>query len=176
MRRIEKNTDKIKGAFLQSLSCVGNVNTFQKSWQGGIATQISLGVTDCFSLITRSLECPPHLHRLGFGLLLTEDITWPWEIITIFSFSLSSFCFQGSRWGGNKRDWVPERPSAPLNALKGKPCAGTLFKERRVWEISKFQLSAFSYLCFICYASVWRESRSQFLLAVPSSGYFLLAQ
>lgn len=77
MSRIEQNTNKIKGAFLQSLSSAGDVNTFQKSWQGGIATQISLGVIDCFSLVTRPLECSPYLHTLGFGLLLTKDIVCP---------------------------------------------------------------------------------------------------
>lgn len=152
MRRIEKNTDKIKGAFLQSFSCVGNVNAFQKPWQGGIATQISLGVIDCFSLTTRSLECPPYLHRLGFGLLLTEDIICPWEIIKIFSFSLSSFCFQGSRWGENKRDWVPERPSAPLNALKGTMCRNLVQRKKSVRNyqipIVCFFISVFHLLCF----------------------------
>lgn len=77
MRRTEKNTNKIKGVFLQSLSSVGDVNTFQKAWQGGIITQINLGVIDCYSLVTSSLECSPHLHMLGFGHFLTKYIVCP---------------------------------------------------------------------------------------------------
>lgn len=145
MRRSEKNTNKRKGAFLQSLASRGDVNTFQQSRQGRTATQISLGVFDCFSLATRCLECSPYVHRLGLGLLLTKDIIYPWEI-KIFSLSLSSFCFQGSRWGG-KQKRVAQRPSAPLNPATGKPCAGTLLKKEQC-EITKLQLSAFSYPVF----------------------------
>lgn len=103
MRRTEKNTNKIKGVFLQSLSSVGDVNTFQKAWRGGIITQINLGVIDCYSLVTSSLECSPHLHMLGFGHLFTKDIVCPWEVVKIFSLSISSFCFYGSRFFKKKR-------------------------------------------------------------------------
>ena len=77
MSRSEKNTNKTKGVFLQTLSSVGDVSTFQKARQGGRTTQISPGVINCYSLAASSLECSPHLHRLGFGLLLKKDIVCP---------------------------------------------------------------------------------------------------
>lgn len=66
MRRIEKNTNKTKGIFLQSLSSAGGVNTLQKSWQGGRATQISPGVID-YSALLLLFGMLSHLHSLGLA-------------------------------------------------------------------------------------------------------------
>lgn len=165
MRRTEKNTNKIKGVFLQSLSSVGDVNTFQKAWQGGIITQINLGVIDCYSLVTSSLECSPHLHMLGFGHFLTKYIVCPCEVVKIFSLSISSFCFYGSRFkkkkkkkrrkGKKKKERVSSKKATFSTELTRKQGAGIPVRRKHSVrnyptpvQLSTFSDPAFHLSCF----------------------------
>lgn len=140
MKRIQT-----KRSFLQSLSSVGDVNTFQKSWQGGVATQITPGVIDCFSLVSRSLNALPTCTGWVLASFLQKTLFALEKSLKFLASVSAASASKEVDEGKTKKSEFQKGPV--LHLTHYKPCAGTLFKERTVWQITKL-LSAFLYPVF----------------------------
>lgn len=126
MRRFEKNTNKRKGAFLQSLSSVGDVNTFQKPRKNSYPNKSRSYwfLQPCYQVWNALPTCT------GWVLAsFLQKTLFALEKSLNFLASVSA-ASASKEVDGGKAKRVSSR-KAPLNSLTGKPCAGTLSKKEQ---------------------------------------------